>query len=108
MGKKVQSGCLPESWKWLKAEQLQRHLATVWKVICGTDDAVSPSPRAVLDSSPMSEFATNGPAASKFVFLKDIASLPPNTKVRLIGWYDSQASKAAVPLIRVPALSTMT
>ncbi|KIW61456.1 hypothetical protein PV05_01576 [Exophiala xenobiotica] len=33
----------------------------------------------------MSEFATNGPAASKFVFLKDIASLPPNTKVRLIG-----------------------
>ncbi|KAK5312609.1 hypothetical protein LTR93_011271 [Exophiala xenobiotica] len=33
----------------------------------------------------MSEFATNGPVASKFVFLKDVATLPPNTKVRLLG-----------------------
>jgi hypothetical protein len=44
----------------------------------------------------MSEFATNGPVASKFVFLKDVATLPPNTKVRLLGWYASPGVESSL------------
>ncbi len=51
-----------------------------------------PRRRSRHDWVAMSEMATNAPVASKFVFLHDIGSLAPATKVRFLGWYAGQSS----------------